>query len=441
MTTSPIAVMDCQGCGSCVTVCPAKAITMEPLETQMEEEKNWEYIDKLPEVRNPYGADNVKNSQFNQPLLEFSGACAGCGETPYAKLVTQLFGDHMYIATATGCSQVWATCFPSFPYCTDKKGHGPAVAGSLFENNAEFGMGIYLAAEQQRSALYGKVTTLIEKLANESDAEDIVTAAKAWQDSYDNSRASAVASEEFKHELAVYEPSEETADLFNEIKNSAEHLRKKSIWIFGGDGWAYDIGYGGLDHVISTGANVNIMVFDTEVYSNTGGQSSKASPRAAVAQFANSGKRTKKKDLGMMAMSYRDVYVAQVAMGANPAQLLKAVTEAEAYNGPSVIICYSPCINHGLRAGMANVMTEMKNAVDCGYWQLYRYNPSLIEQGKNPFTLDSKEPTGDFRTFLDGEVRYSSLARKFPGLAEELYAKCEEDARQRYAGYKTLAEK
>ena len=436
-----VAVLDCQGCGSCVNVCPASAITMEPLDTQREEAKNWDYIDALPEIRNPYGTGNVKNSQFNQPLLEFSGACAGCGETPYAKLVTQLFGDHMYLATATGCSQVWATSFPSFPYCKDKKGHGPAVAGSLFENNAEFGMGIYLSVEQQRGALYDKVCELIEKLANDADAEDLLSAAKAWCDSFNDSVASASTSEELKSELASYEPTADTAELVGEIRASEEHLRKKSIWIFGGDGWAYDIGYGGLDHVISTGANVNIMVFDTEVYSNTGGQASKSSPRAAVAQFAAAGKRTKKKDLGMMAMSYRDVYVAQVAMGANPAQLLKAVTEAEAYNGPSIVICYSPCINHGLRAGMANVMTEMKNAVDCGYWQLYRYNPALIEEGKNPFILDSKPPKGDFREFLNGEVRYSSLARKFPGMAEELYAKCEADAKARYAGYQQLAEK
>ena len=436
-----VAVLDCQGCGSCVTVCPTKAISMEPLDTQREEEKNWEYIDALPEVRNPYGTKTVKNSQFNQPLLEFSGACAGCGETPYAKLVTQLYGDHMYIATATGCSQVWATSFPSFPYCTDKKGHGPAVAGSLFENNAEFGMGIYLSAQQQRAALEAKVQEFIEKTAEDAGSSSIRDAAVAWQEAYNDSAASAAASEKFKAELASYEAPETVKELVSYIRNNAEHLRKKSIWIFGGDGWAYDIGYGGLDHVISTGANVNIMVFDTEVYSNTGGQASKSSPRAAVAQFAAAGKRTKKKDLGMMAMSYRDVYVAQVAMGANPGQLLKAITEAEAYDGPSIVICYAPCINHGLRAGMANVMTEMKNAVECGYWQLYRYNPALIEQGKNPFILDSKEPKGDFRAFLNGEVRYSSLTRKFPEVAEELFAKCEEDAHQRYENYKSLSEK
>ena len=431
------AVLDCQGCGSCVTVCPTKAITMEPLDTQRHEEANWEYIDALPEVRNTYGDDTVKGSQFNQPLLEFNGSCAGCGETPYAKLVTQLFGDHMYIATATGCSQVWATSFPSFPYCTNKKGFGPALGGSLFENNAEFGMGISLSVEQQRAALRSKVEELMSKIDENSD---LYAAAKAWDDNFNVSAKSEVASDALKAAVANAEVPEEAKDALTYVQNNAEHLRKKSIWIFGGDGWAYDIGYGGLDHVISTGANANIMVFDTEVYSNTGGQASKSSPRSAVAQFAAAGKRTKKKDLGMMAMSYRDVYVAQVAMGANPAQLLRAVKEAESYDGPSIVICYSPCINHGLRAGMANVMTEMKNAVNCGYWQLYRYDPRLIDAGKNPFQLDSKEPTGDYQSFLQGEVRYSSLARKFPDLAPDLYAKSEQDAKERYAGYKVLAE-
>ena len=431
------AVLDCQGCGSCVTVCPTKAISMEPLDTQRHEEANWEYIDALPEVRNTYGDDTVKGSQFNQPLLEFNGSCAGCGETPYAKLVTQLFGDHMYIATATGCSQVWATSFPSFPYCTNKKGFGPALGGSLFENNAEFGMGISLSVEQQRAALRTKVEELMSKIDENSD---LYAAAKAWDDNFNVSAKSEAVSDALKAAVTGAEVPEDAKEALDYVQRNAEHLRKKSVWIFGGDGWAYDIGYGGLDHVISTGANVNIMVFDTEVYSNTGGQASKSSPRSAVAQFAAAGKRTKKKDLGMMAMSYRDVYVAQVAMGANPAQLLRAVKEAESYDGPSIVICYSPCINHGLRAGMANVMTEMKNAVNCGYWQLYRYDPRLIDAGKNPFQLDSKEPTGDYQSFLQGEVRYSSLARKFPDLAPDLYAKSEQDAKERYAGYKVLAE-
>lgn len=431
-----VAVLDCQGCGSCVSVCPVKAISMEPLDSQRKEEANWEYLDGLPEVRNPYGVQTVKNSQFNQPLLEFSGACAGCGETPYAKLVTQLYGDHMYIATATGCSQVWATSFPSFPYCKDKKGFGPALGGSLFENNAEFGMGISLSVEQQRKALYSKVEELLAALPADSG---LAEAARAWMDSFDDEKLSGTASDAFKKALAQAQVPARAQETLDYIRANAEHLRKKSIWIFGGDGWAYDIGYGGLDHVISTGANVNMMIFDTEVYSNTGGQASKSSPRSAVAQFAAAGKRTKKKDLGMMAMSYRDVYVAQVAMGANPGQLLKAVQEAESYPGPSVIICYSPCINHGLRCGMGNVMAEMKKAVECGYWQLYRYDPRRIEEGKNPFQLDSKEPTGDYQAFLQGEVRYSSLARKFPEIAPALYAKSEQDARERFACYKELA--
>ena len=431
-----VAVLDCQGCGSCVSVCPVKAIVMEPLDSQRKEEANWEYLDSLPEVRNPYGVQNVKNSQFNQPLLEFSGACAGCGETPYAKLVTQLYGDHMYIATATGCSQVWATSFPSFPYCKNKKGFGPALGGSLFENNAEFGMGISLSVEQQRKALYSKVEELLAALPADSE---LAAAARAWMDSFDDEKLSGTTSDAFKKALAQAQVPAQAQEALDYVRANAEHLRKKSIWIFGGDGWAYDIGYGGLDHVISTGANVNMMIFDTEVYSNTGGQASKSSPRSAVAQFAAAGKRTKKKDLGMMAMSYRDVYVAQVAMGANPGQLLKAVQEAESFPGPSVIICYSPCINHGLRCGMGNVMAEMKKAVECGYWQLYRYDPRRIEEGKNPFQLDSKEPTGDYQAFLQGEVRYSSLARKFPDIAPALYAKSEQDAKERYTSYKELA--
>lgn len=299
-------------------------------------------------------------------------------------------------------------------------------------------MGISLSVEQQRKALYSKVEELLAALPADSG---LAEAARAWMDSFDDEKLSGTASDAFKKALAqaqvpVPARAQEALDY---IRANAEHLRKKSIWIFGGDGWAYDIGYGGLDHVISTGANVNMMIFDTEVYSNTGGQASKSSPRSAVAQFAAAGKRTKKKDLGMMAMSYRDVYVAQVAMGANPGQLLKAVQEAESYPGPSVIICYSPCINHGLRCGMGNVMAEMKKAVECGYWQLYRYDPRRIEEGKNPFQLDSKEPTGDYQAFLQGEVRYSSLARKFPEIAPALYAKSEQDARERFACYKELA--
>ncbi len=433
-----ISVLDCSGCGSCANVCPAKekALTMVPLEQEEAEAKVWEYTEALPEVRNPFGVNNVKNSQFNQPLLEFSGACAGCGETPYAKLITQLYGDRMYIATATGCSQVWATSFPSFPYTTNKKGQGPAVAGSLFENNAEFGMGIYLADDQRRNALCMKA----EEIAANADDEALKTAAAEWVEHFSDKEKTKEYSEAFAKALENYS-GEAVGEAVTYALANRRHLVKKSVWIFGGDGWAYDIGYGGLDHVIASGADVNILVFDTEVYSNTGGQASKATPTGAVAQFAAAGKRTKKKDLGMMAMNYGNVYVAQVAMGANQAQLLKAVQEAEAYNGPSLIIAYAPCINHGLRCGMNKVQTEIKNAVEAGYWQIYRYNPDLIKEGKNPFTLDCKEPTGDFRTFLRGEVRFSALERTFPDQADELYRRCEQEAKERFARYKELAEK
>ena len=431
--TMGVSVLDCQGCGSCVNVCPTKAIEMQPLHTQMDKAEHWTWLDSLPQVRNPYGVSTVKGSQFQEPLLQFSGACAGCGETPYAKLVTQLFGDRMYVATATGCSQVWATSFPSFPYSKNKEGHGPAVSGSLFENNAEFGMGIYLGAEQQRGALYAKAGELIATTGD----NQLKSALEEWRAAYADGEASKAAAKKVKDALAQ---TNDSSALCAWIKDRTEHLVKKSVWMFGGDGWAYDIGYGGLDHVISTGENVNIMVFDTEVYSNTGGQASKATPTGAVAQFAAAGKRTKKKDLGMMAMSYRNVYVAQVAMGANQNQLLKAVREAESYNGPSLIICYAPCINHGLRCGMADVMGEMKRAVEAGYWQLYRYDPRLADAGKNPFQLDSKEPTGNYQDFLRGEVRYSSLERTFPEEAERLFRQSEAEAKARYAQYKRLAE-
>ena len=409
---------------------------MVPLETEKEEAKVWDYIEALPEIRNPFGTANVKGSQFEQPLLEFSGACAGCGETPYAKLVTQLYGDRMYIATATGCSQVWATSFPSFPYTTNKKGQGPAVGGSLFENNAEFGMGIYLGADQQRNSLCMN----IEEIAEKADDEKLKTAAVDWVAHFDDKESTKAVSEALKEALDSYKGSGVAAQV-EFARENEKHLVKKSVWMFGGDGWAYDIGYGGLDHVLASGADVNVMVFDTEVYSNTGGQASKATPTAAVAQFAAAGKRTKKKDLGMMAMSYGNVYVAQVAMGASQAQLLKAVKEAESYNGPSLIIAYAPCINHGLRCGMAKVQDEIKRAVEAGYWHLYRYNPMLEEEGKNPFQLDSKEPMGDYREFLRGEVRYSSLERTFPEDAEALYRKSEADSKTRYKSYKELASK
>lgn len=431
-------VLDCTGCKSCVNVCPSKekAISMKPLDDHRHEAENWEYAIALSQKKNPMGISTVKGSQFEQPLLEFPGACPGCGETPYAKLITQLFGDRMYVATATGCSQVWATSFPSFPYTTNSEGKGPAVGGSLFENNAEYGMGIWLSVEQQRM----KLAMHVKELAKLTADVVLKTAAEDWLYGMNETEASKVTGTAFRAALDSYAPAAEEAALVDEIKANLDHLTKKSVWFFGGDGWAYDIGYGGLDHVLASGANVNVMVFDTEIYSNTGGQASKSTPTGAVAQFAAAGKRSKKKDLGMMAMSYGDVYVAQVAMGANPSQFLKAIIEAEAYDGPSLIIAYAPCISHGLRCGMGDVQGEIKRAVEVGYWQLYRHNPELAAEGKNPFVLDSKEPTGDFREFLRGEVRYSALERTFPEEAEDLFAKTEKEAMARYAKYKALAQ-
>ena len=357
-----VSALDCTGCGSCANVCSSKekAITMKPLDNNLNEADNWEYAMKLAPKANPFGTTTVKGSQFEQPLLEFPGSCPGCGETPYAKLITQLFGDRMYVATATGCSQVWSTSFPSFPYTTNHKGQGPAVGGSLFENNAEYGMGIWLSVEQQRE----KLAKHVEELAEKTDDAKIKETAAAWLASY-NDKSSRETGEALKNAIlesgllsenadlvAANVPGDNVKALAEAVRENFDHLTKKSVWFFGGDGWAYDIGYGGLDHVLASGADVNVMVFDTEIYSNTGGQASKATPTGAVAQFAAAGKRRKKKDLGMMAMSYGDVYVAQVAMGANPAQFLKAVTEAEAHKGPSLIIAYAPCISHGLRCGI-----------------------------------------------------------------------------------------
>ena len=430
-----VSTLDCTGCGSCANVCPVGAMEMSTLDKEGAQKAVWDYTAALPEVRNPFGVTSVKNSQFNQPLLEFNGACPGCGETPYAKLVTQLFGDRMFIATATGCSQVWATCFPSMPYTPNKKGHGPAVGGSLFENNAEYGLGIKLADDARRKY----VEEEIKALAETADDEALKEAAKTWLQNKDNKDNARAMGEAMEKALTAYKGTAVSEIVASVLKNK-DQLTKKSVWIFGGDGWAYDIGYGGLDHVIASGADVNILVFDTEVYSNTGGQASKATPTGAVAQFAAAGKPTKKKDLGAMVMSYGNTYVAQVAMGANMQQTLNAIREAEAFNGPSIVICYSPCINHGLRCGMNKVQDEIKKAVEVGYWQLYRYNPVLKEEGKNPFILDSKEPKGDFDAFLQGETRYASLKRSFPEAAEALYEKCQKEAMERYAYYKKLAE-
>ena len=432
MAVSPL---DCTGCGNCAQVCPAKekALVMKPLETQLAKTENWDYaMKKVAPKPNPMNKNTVKGVQFEQPLFEFSGACAGCGETPYAKLVTQLVGDRMMIANATGCSSIWGASAPSMPYCKNAAGHGPSWANSLFEDNAEYGLGMYLGVKHTRE----RVADRVKEALNLPVSKELKAAMQNWLDNMNVSDGTRERAEALKAALAA-----ENSDnaLLKEIAGLGQYFVKRSHWIFGGDGWAYDIGYGGLDHVLASGENINVMVFDTEVYSNTGGQSSKATPAAAIAKFAASGKRTRKKDLGMMAMSYGYVYVAQIAMGADKNQTLKAIAEAEAYDGPSLIIAYSPCINHGLKAGMGNSQLEAKHAVECGYWANYRYNPELKEQGKNPFILDSKEPTGNFREFLMGEVRYSSLLKQFPDKAEALFEKTEHDAKERLATYKRLA--
>ncbi len=427
-------VLDCLGCGSCVQVCPAKekALTMAPLETQQAEAANWDYAISLPKKENPMNKATVKGSQFEQPLLEFSGACAGCGETPYAKLITQLFGDRMYVANATGCSSIWGGSAPSTPYTTNEKGFGPAWANSLFEDNAEFGLGMYTAVKQIRA----KVKAIAETAMASDIKEETKAAIQEWIDNMELAEPSKAAAAKLVAALET-----EDSDICKELLDNKEHFVKKSQWIFGGDGWAYDIGFGGVDHALASGEDINIFVFDTEVYSNTGGQASKSTPTGAVAKFAAAGKKVKKKDLGMIAMSYGYVYVAQVAMGANQKQLIDAIAEAEAYPGPSLIIAYAPCINHGLKVGMGGSQVEAKKAVEAGYWNLYRYNPALKEEGKNPFILDSKDPTGNFRDFLLGEVRYSSLTRTFPETADALFTKTEEDAKARLASYKALAER
>lgn len=428
-----ISVLDCTGCGNCAQVCPApkKALVMKPIETQMHEEANWEYALSLTAKLNPMNKNTLKGSQFEQPLLEFSGACAGCGETPYAKLVTQLFGDRMMIANATGCSSIWGGSAPASVYTTNHLGQGPAWANSLFEDNAEFGLGIYLGHKTHREKLLPIAGRLLE---NSAVTEELKAATQNWIDNFDKG-------EESKAARAALLPLLKGSDLPEaiELYNERDFLTKKSQWIFGGDGWAYDIGYGGLDHVLATGEDINVLVMDTEVYSNTGGQASKATPTAAIAKFASAGKRTKKKDLGMMAMSYGYVYVAQIGMGADKNQTMKALTEAEAYDGPSLVIAYAPCINQGLKLGMGFSQEQTKRAVESGYWQLYRFNPTLKDQGKNPFTLDSKEPTRSFREFLDSEVRYASLLKAYPDVAEELFAKTERDAKERHDNYKRLA--
>ena len=428
--TMAISAYDCTGCGSCANVCPgkkgAKALAMENMEANAESQKYFDYAVTLPikeDVVAKFKDNTVKGSQFKQPLLEFSGACAGCGETPYAKLITQLFGDRMYIANATGCSSIWGNSSPSTPYTVNAKGQGPAWSNSLFEDNAEFGYGMLLAQKAIREGLKAKVEDVV---ANGTD-EAVKAAGQEWLDTFSCGATNGTATDKL---VAALEAC--GCEKAQEILKSKDYLAKKSQWIFGGDGWAYDIGFGGVDHVLASGQDINIMVFDTEVYSNTGGQSSKATPTGAIAQFAAAGKEVKKKDLASIAMSYGYVYVAQIAMGADYNQTVKAIAEAEAYPGPSLIIAYAPCINHGIKKGMSKAQTEEELAVKSGYWHCFGFNPALKEEGKAAFTLDSKAPTEDYQAFLDGEVRYNSLKRSNPERAANLFAKSEGYAKERY---------
>lgn len=432
-----VSTLDCTGCGNCADICPVGALEMKPIGTQTEKEvPNWDYAVTLPVKDDKMSLTTVKGSQFAQPLFEFSGACAGCGETPYAKVVTQLYGDRMLIANATGCSSIWGGSAPSTPYTTNAEGKGPAWANSLFEDNAEYGYGMALATNQIRSRLADLMAAALEKNISEEAKAAFTGWLEAKEDGDKTKAASKAVMALFGKDLGDAEANE----MLKEIEAKKDFLVKKSVWVFGGDGWAYDIGYGGLDHVLASGEDINVFVFDTEVYSNTGGQSSKATPTAAVAKFAASGKKVKKKDLGLMATNYGYVYVAQVAMGANKNQFMKALVEAESYKGPSLIIAYAPCINHGIKAGMGKSQEQEKKAVEAGYWHMWRFNPLLKEEGKNPFILDSKEPTADFQEFLKGEVRYTSLELGFPELAKELFVKAEADAKDRYATYKRLAD-
>jgi len=431
-----VSPLDCTGCGVCADNCPAKekALVMKPLETQLKQAANFDFMVK--DVANKSSridiSASIKNSQFAQPLFEFSGACAGCGETPYIKLITQLFGDRMIVANATGCTSIYGGSAPSTPYCTNSEGKGPAWANSLFEDNAEYGFGLATGVDKLRQ----RIALRMEKaIAENSVGTSTVEAFKEWTANMANAEGSKVASAKVIDAL-----KNEKDPITKEIAELQQYLIKKSVWIFGGDGWAYDIGYGGLDHVVASGEDVNILVVDTEVYSNTGGQASKSTPIGAVAKFAASGKKVRKKDLGAMAITYGYVYVAQVAIGANMNQYLKTIREAEAYPGPSLIIAYAPCINHGLRLGMSKTQEEQKRAVEAGYWHLYRYNPLLEKEGKTPFQLDSKEPNWSlFQDFLNGEVRYTSLKKAFPKEADELFVAAEENAKWRYNSYKRMA--
>ena len=437
-----VSTLDCTGCGACAQVCPgkkgAKALTMQPIDSQRPKQAVFDYaltLEDKPEVHEKFKFTTVKGSQFKQPLLEFSGACAGCGETPYAKLVTQLFGDRMFIANATGCSSIWGASAPATPYTKNKKGYGPAWQNSLFEDNAEFGLGMALG----QKAIRNRLIEYVEGIQKDTDSADLKTACQNYLDTVTDSTSSRPATDALIAELEKNTEDAKVGELVKKTLVDKDELAKKSMWIFGGDGWAYDTGFGGLDHVIASGENVNILVFDTEVYSNTGGQASKATPVGSVAQFAAAGKAVKKKDLAAIAMSYGYVYVAQCAMGADNNQVLKAMVEAESYNGPSLVICYAPCINHGIKGGMGIAQLEEKKAVEAGYWNIFRYDPRLADEGKNPFMLDGKAPSASYRDFIMGEVRYNSLTRSFPERAEKLFEKAEKVAADKYAHLEKLA--
>ncbi|MBW6462675.1 MAG: pyruvate:ferredoxin (flavodoxin) oxidoreductase [Bacillota bacterium] len=431
-----VSPLDCTGCGNCADICPAKekALVMEPLEPmKISEDACYRFAETLPEPDIDTAPTTVRGSQYRKPLFEFSGACAGCGETPYIKVVTQLFGNRMVIANATGCSSIYGGNAPTVPYTVDSRGRGPAWASSLFEDNAEFGYGYSLGVSQRRAKLIEQVSDLLKTSISAPLKESL----ENWFDVKDQGEPSLKAADQIRELLEVEKPQPENMKLLNQIRESADLLPKRSIWIFGGDGWAYDIGFGGLDHVIASGADVNILVLDTEVYSNTGGQSSKSTPTGAIAKFAAAGKDIRKKDLGLMAVTYGYVYVAMVSMGANKNQLMKALVEAESYPGPSLVIAYSPCIAHGI--DMSKSQSEAKLAVESGYWPLYRYNPLLSQEGKNPFILDSKEPKESLRTFMMNEVRFRALKKEFPERADELFAKAEKVAQERLEMHRQLA--
>jgi pyruvate-ferredoxin/flavodoxin oxidoreductase len=431
-------VLDCLGCGNCADICPGKkgenALEMVPIATQLDNQKNWDYmVNNVTSKAHLVDVKlNVKNSQFATPLFEFSGACSGCGETPYIQLISQLYGDRMMIANATGCSSIYGASAPAIPYTKNEEGKGPAWANSLFEDNAEYGYGFVIAHTSMRNHI---TELMLQGLQSDDFTDDQKTLFQQWIDHKEDADESKRVSAQIVASL-----SSSGNKIARDILSMEKYLAKKSIWVFGGDGWAYDIGFGGLDHVLASGQDINVLVLDTEVYSNTGGQSSKATPIAAVAKFAASGKRIRKKDLGMIATTYGYVYVAQVAMGANQGQYLKALKEAESYHGPSLIIAYSPCISHGLKKGMGTAQAEQKAAVECGYWHLWRYDPRLEAEGKNPFQLDSKEPDwSKFRDFLLGEVRYTQLIKSFPRQADDLFEAARGNAQWRYRSYLRMA--